>query len=105
MARKTKAQKAEEKARKQAADDLQAVMGTDAGRRFMWRQLGATSMFHECYSPEQEGGRRVGLALLREVMAVCPGQYLLMQKEALDAETLARIEKETKGEEDDELQE
>lgn len=103
MAPKTKQQKAAEKARKQEIEDLTAVMSTVSGRRFMWRQLGAAGIFHECYNAESEGARRLGLATLREIMTVCPGLYLTMQKEALDAETLARILKEqTKGEETDE---
>lgn len=101
MARKTKVQLAAEKARKQEIADLVAVMSTEYGRRHTWRQLGASGIFHECYNAESEGARRLGLASLREIMAICPGLYLKMQAEALDAETLARIQKEQEEKNDE----
>lgn len=104
MARRTKAQLLEEKRRKQVDDDLAAVMATPVGRRFIWRQLGAAGVFHECYNAESEGARRVGLALYRDILRVCPGQYLVMQNEAISAETLARIQKEQAKGEDHEQQ-
>jgi hypothetical protein len=105
MARKTKAQLQAEKARKEEINDLISVMSTEYGRRFMWRQLGAAGIFHECFNAESEGARRLGLATLRELMTICPGLYLTMQKEALDAETLARIQKEQdKGEENNDAE-
>lgn len=94
MAGKTKQQKEAEKRRKQEIEDLQFVMSTEAGRRFIWRQLGMAGLYHECGSAEAEGARRLGLANLRELTAHCPAMYLKMQSEALSAETLARIQKE-----------
>lgn len=89
---------------KQQAEDLVSVMKTDFGRRFVWAQLGLCGIYHECFSPEQEGARRVGLDLIKNLMLFCPSLYLMMQGEAMDEQTKKRVEKElqelTKGEAD-----
>lgn len=75
----------------QAKADLEAVMGTPAGRRFMWALLGETGLYRSSYHPSalihfQEGQRSIGLALLARLTADCPDQYLTMQGEAIDAQ-------------------
>lgn len=71
--------------------DLEAVMGTPAGRRFVWKLLGETGLYRSSYHPSalihfQEGQRSIGLALLARLTADCPDQYLMMQSEAIDAQ-------------------
>lgn len=81
---------------KQEAEDLLSVMNNEAGRRFVWRQLGTAKIYHDCHTPEDEGARRNGLVLLRLLMIVCPGLYLKMQEEAMSNETRKRIAAENK---------
>lgn len=91
------------KERRQEIKDLQTVMGSPEGRRFVWRQLEMAGVFLPCYNAEAEGGRRVGLALLQEIITETPGDYLRMQNEQISQETRKRIERETKtGEDEDE---
>lgn len=89
---------------KRQAEDLISVMKTEFGRRFMWDMLSETYIYHECFSPEQEGARRVGLQLIKNLMLFCPALYLKMQGEAMDDVTKKKVEenlkKVEKGEED-----
>lgn len=92
------------KERRQEIRDLKEVMSTAAGRRFVWRQIAVAGVFQPCYNPEQEGGRRIGLALLGEVVNECPADYLKMQGEHMAEETRKKVDKQTKkkGEDEDE---
>lgn len=89
---------AEEKAREEDAklaqflerrrrDDFLAIMGTQAGRRFVWGLLGDSGMFRGIYSPDhsemafKEGKRQAGLKLLDDCNSICPGLYLTMMDE------------------------
>lgn len=72
----------------QAKADLEAVMGSPAGRRFMWGLLGECGLYRSSYHPSalihfNEGQRSIGLALLARLTADCPDQYLTMQSEAI----------------------
>lgn len=90
------------KDRKQEIEDLKAVMSSPAGRRFIWRQLEQAGVYEACFTPESEGGRRIGLFLLHELITECPGEYLKMQSEKMSQDTRKRIEKENKKEVTDE---
>lgn len=82
--------------RKNEIKDLKEVMSTAGGRRFLWRQLGIAGVFQPCYNPEAEGGRRVGLQLLQEIVEEAPGDYLKMQQEQIQKSTNAKIAKDNK---------
>jgi hypothetical protein len=73
-------------------DDLRIVMGTPAGRRFVWRLLGEFCHVNEMsFSPANstvtafaEGERNVGNRLVSEIHELDMEFYLLMQKEAME---------------------
>lgn len=89
------------KDRKQEVSDLKEVMSTAAGRRFVWRQLGLAGVFQPCYNPEAEGGRRVGLILLDEIINEAPGDYLKMQGEQISKATQNKIDNKQREEKDE----
>lgn len=77
--------------REQEVADLRAVMSTAAGRRFIWKMLGDSGVFSPSFVPGasdttafKEGARNFGLMLLGDITNEAPGQYLIMQKEAMD---------------------
>ena len=89
----------EELRRDRDENDLKQVMSTEGGRRFVWRQLSNAGLFTTSFvagagdlTAFNEGGRCKGLQLLNELMRVCPGSYLTMQKESMDNEQRERIE-------------
>lgn len=86
------------KERKIEISDLLEVMATPAGRRFVWRQLEIAGVYLACYTPEAEGGRRIGLLLLADLVSECPREYLAMQSEQMNQTTRERIEKEANKE-------
>lgn len=68
-------------------DDFLAIMGTQAGRRFVWGLMGDSGMFRGMYSPDhsemafREGKRQAGLKLLDDCNNICPLLYLKMMDE------------------------
>ena len=83
-----------EEQRREVAD-LQAVMDTDAGRRFMWRLLGRCGTFQNGWTPSAEihlraGMRQIGLSYLADIHEHCFPAYQAMEREARDAELLRR---------------
>ena len=74
-------------------------MSTSEGRRFIWRQLEVAGVFSACYSPEAEGGRRVGLLLLGDLVGECQQEYLTMQSEQMAQSHRENVAKESKKEE------
>lgn len=83
----------------EADNDLRRVMSTAEGRRFIWRQLSKAGIFTVSFvggaadmTAFNEGGRGQGLALMADLLRVCPGSYLTMQQEAFDNERRERIE-------------
>ena len=82
-------------AAEQARNDLQAVMATEAGRRFMWALLGDCGMYRASFNNSgsitafNEGQRAIGLALTARITQECPEQYLAMQGEAIAADRKA----------------
>ncbi|OHD24864.1 MAG: hypothetical protein A2Y38_16135 [Spirochaetes bacterium GWB1_59_5] len=85
--------------REERFKDLQSVMSTMEGRRFIWRQLGETGVFRTSFvagaadtTAFNEGSRNYGLRLLSEIMSELPDHYLIMQKEAVDNEQINKAE-------------
>lgn len=83
-----------EKLRKEREDDdLKQVMSTEYGRRFIWKTLSASGVFHSSFSSDpystafNEGARNKGLELFKNVMSVCPDLYLVMAEEAKEQES------------------
>ncbi|WP_272520132.1 Bbp19 family protein [Providencia sp. PROV223] len=73
-------------------DDLKQVMSTEYGRRFVWKILSASGVFHSSFSSDpystyfKEGARNRGLELFNSVLSVCPDLYLVMAEEAKEQE-------------------
>ncbi len=67
--------------REQHEEDLRAVMGTAAGRRFLWRLLEQAGLHGRSYAgaaeatAHNEGRRSVALDLLAEMQRVAPELY------------------------------
>jgi hypothetical protein len=70
------------KGRKQELLDLDTLMSTPAGSRFIWRLLTLSGVFRSSFSSDalvmamNEGQRNLGLRLLGDVMEACPDKYL-----------------------------
>lgn len=86
-----KVSKAEAKAKRiQREDDaiLRSIMATAPGRGWFYRMLQTCHLFHTSFDGNplvmamKEGERNIGLALLADVMRVCPENYVLMSNEA-----------------------
>lgn len=81
-----------ELARENELNDLRAVMGTEAGRRFIWRLLGITGIHRTSFNTnaltmaKDEGQRNVGLTIEAEVLEADTKAYLTMQQEAINKE-------------------
>lgn len=71
----------------QEAEDLRAIMARPEGRRFMWRLLSITGIYHSSFSTDHgamaygEGKRSVGLQFLGEIVALSHSDYILMLQE------------------------
>lgn len=69
-------------------DDIQFVMGTEQGRRVVWRVLESGRVFAAIPPMDalamafNEGQRNLALELFQRVMTHCPDQYLTMAAEA-----------------------
>jgi len=69
-------------------DDLLWLMSDKRGRRYMWRLLGESGVFHVTHTGEalssafNEGRRSRGLDVLKEITQHCPDRFSEMQKEA-----------------------
>jgi len=82
------AERAATKRREQDRDDFKWVMSDARGRRFVWRLMRDAGVFRSTFAPGDaltsafnEGNRQNGLALMNEVLAVCPEHWLNMVKE------------------------
>jgi hypothetical protein len=79
---------AQPKGRKQELLDIDALMSTPAGARFIWRLLTLSGVFRSSFSSDalvmamNEGQRNMGLRLLGDVMQACPDKYLNMMRTA-----------------------
>jgi hypothetical protein len=64
------------------------IMSTAPGRAWLWDTLSTCSIFITTHNPDpyiasfNEGRRSVGLALLADIMAHCPDQYIEAMREA-----------------------
>lgn len=68
-------------------DDLREILGTKAGRRFVWHQLNASELFSVSTVMNAsiyalEGKRSLGKQLFADVMEANPEAYLVMMKES-----------------------
>lgn len=86
-----RAKEAERQAAKKRKEDLMFVMGDPKGRRVVWDQLAFAGVFNLGWDPSAKihfnaGMRNVGLRLFQELHQVCPDLYLLMAKEAEEAD-------------------
>ncbi|WGL97362.1 hypothetical protein QE177_09015 [Arsenophonus sp. aPb] len=70
------------------AEDIKHVMSLEQGRRFIWLQLTTSGVFSSSFNHDpyvtafNEGNRNRGLALLNDIMTICPERYLEMAEEA-----------------------
>ncbi|MGP9420079.1 Bbp19 family protein [Ewingella sp. AOP9-I1-14] len=68
--------------------DIENVMSTVSGRRFVWKQLQETRVFQSTFAGDNnttnfnEGQRNAGLRVFSDIMRVCPDMWLVMAKEA-----------------------
>lgn len=87
--------KAEDKAKERTSlkveeDGLKWLMGQKHGRAFVWRLLEDAGVFRISFNTNamqmafNEGNRSYGNKLLAQVNSLCPEQYAVMQKEALN---------------------
>lgn len=80
--------------KEQQAADLNALLATDFGRRYLWRILDRTQVFASIFVTSSEiyykaGQQDIGHWLMKEIGLANPEAFLLMQREAskLDAQT------------------
>ncbi len=75
----------------QRKDDVLYIMADPGGRRYVWDLLSFTGVFSVGWDPSAKihfnaGMRNVGLKLFQELHQVCPDLYLVMAKEAANAD-------------------
>ena len=69
-------------------EELMALLGNGAFRKFLWRYLASCGVFRSSFSSNalvmarDEGERNVGLKILAEINEVHPESYLVMQEES-----------------------
>lgn len=67
--------------------DFRWVASTPQGRRFLYRVLEVSGVFHTTFNPDpyqsafNEGGRNAGLRVLNDLMTLAPGAYAAMLDE------------------------
>lgn len=91
-----KVKKIEEKVkrgRERELDDLNDILKTKHGRRFVWRYLEMCKVFNECMTGNNwtfynEGQRNIGLRLFADVMESDPDAFALMSKENKEAKNV-----------------
>lgn len=77
-------------AERERAEVITAIMSTRAGRSWMWDRLSSCHVFVTTFNGDalqsafQEGQRSMGLALLADIMAHCPDQYIHAMRESHD---------------------
>jgi hypothetical protein len=81
------------RAREEELQDLAALLGTEPGRRVLWRVLSYCGLFGEVFAADSHlmafnaGVRNVGLFLHAEISAADEMAFFLMMKEARDRQT------------------
>lgn len=84
--------------RQQDEEDLQAVLGSPAGRRFVMRLITQAGLYGSSYAESptatafNEGRRSVAIAIVGEAQRVAPSLYAHALREGLDATELAQLE-------------
>ncbi len=81
------AKRSEESKRNQELNDVEFVLSTPQGRRFLWRLLGVCHVFKTSFTGNSttffnEGKRDIGLRLLADINEASPDSYLKMMQEA-----------------------
>ena len=72
----------------QRREVITQLMSTEAGRHWMWDTLASCHIFATTFNgdPTQsafmEGQRAAGLAMLSDIMAACPDQYIQAMRES-----------------------
>lgn len=62
--------------------DIEAVITTPHGARFIWRILEKAGVHRTCFDPDSavmamlEGQRNIGLMVLGDIMRACPEKYI-----------------------------
>src|SRR6266699_1556731 len=80
-------EKAARLAERQRHEVIQGIMSIAPGREWMLERLESCHVFASSYSGNalsmafSEGERNVGLQLLTDIMAACPGRYVEMMQE------------------------
>ena len=82
-------------ARLQRNEDFRWLMGDARGRRFFWDLLAKAGLFRSSLAGTaeltafNEGRRDLGLALLADLMRLCPEEYGRMQAEAISKQPVS----------------
>ncbi len=70
---------------------LRDLLGTDAGRTYLWWVLGQAGVMDNSFDRDphvtsfKEGRRALGSKILADILRVAPGRYIEMMKEGYDA--------------------
>lgn len=72
--------------RRRDIEDFKTLMKTKEGRRFVWRILSETGVYHSSFTGNsetffKEGRRSIGLILIGELHTICPELYAVMVEE------------------------
>jgi hypothetical protein len=75
---------------KERKRDLQEVLSTIEGRRFLWGQLGKCKVYESIWESSAKihynaGKQDLGHELMREILDASPEAYLQMQKESMES--------------------
>lgn len=72
--------------RRRDVEDFKVLMKLKEGRRFVWRMLSETGVYHSSFTGNsetffKEGKRSIGLILIGELHTICPELYAVMVEE------------------------
>jgi hypothetical protein len=81
-----KAREFEKIGRERELADMQHILGSPQGRRFLWRYLETCGIYRSSFTGSSEtfyleGQRNIGLKLLADITEASPESYMLMMKE------------------------
>lgn len=74
------------KAQAQHLRDINAIVSTPEGARFIWRLLEKAGIYRTSFSSDvlvmaaQEGQRNIGLWVLSDILQACPEKYINLLK-------------------------
>jgi len=79
-------ERAAEAKRRRDVEDFKSLMKLKEGRRFVWRLLAETGVYHSSFTGNsetffKEGRRSIGLILMGELHTICPELYAVMVEE------------------------